>query len=309
MVLNLQAEVQVFMSCCKSVLNDDDFCADEDRDKMSKDTIQKILTKCSVEDSHTFIKWLHKSMHKVLHESLSGKKVNQEKLWTEFHELRGGDDFKVKWEDFLNECNISPVEPHLYQHLSVSMFKMMISTFLPTTVPGAATSSESSELTYEEMNALRYIGGYIIRSIRKDGMSRFDFLIKREPCSERSEEWLSYVDRGGLIHITDNFFQTLCSMELVIREELHGNSTFDKIFLLDRIMDNSDVLFNWTLTISEVDMEVEEQILFLENVIKKLLTIRGFSFAASILETYKQDNKKSTEKSLPLRKKLSSDKK
>ena len=36
-------------------------------------------------------------------------------------------------------------------------------------------------------------------------------------AEKRSEEWMCAVDRGGLIHVTDSFFDTLYSIECVVQ--------------------------------------------------------------------------------------------
>ena len=63
---------------------------------------------------------------------------------------------------------------------------------------------------------------------------------------------------------------------------------------------DDDVLFNWTMTGSD-----DENLL--QQIIKLWVTIRGFSFAKSIMEKYKQESKKFTEKSKGLHTKLFTD--
>lgn len=110
-----------------------------------------------------------------------------------------------------------------------------------------------------------------------------------------SEEWVSTVDRGGLIHVTDSFWQTLCAVEYSIRQS--NTAVFDKTKLHKNILDNSEVLFNWCCASAMVDDDEKMAVL---NLV--ITTIRGFSFAKSVLETF---TKKSTSKAKPLRKKIS----
>ena len=49
-------------------------------------------------------------------------------------------------------------------------------------------------------------------------------------------------------------------------------------------------------------MRKRRSLIVLNLVIKKYITVRGFSFTRSVLETFKQETKKSTSKSKPLRK-------
>lgn len=74
--------------------------------------------------------------------------------------------------------------------------------------------------------------------------------------------------------------------------------------LVNNLVDDSDVQFVWCLVGHEMDEECSTECL--EMIVKKWVTIRGFSFAKSMVELYKQESKKSTQKSKGLRAKLSS---
>lgn len=71
--------------------------------------------------------------------------------------------------------------------------------------------------------------------------------------------------------------------------------------LIGDLVDDSDVQFCWCL-VGEMDEEIGMECL--EKIITKWVTIRGFSFAKSLMELYKQRSKKSTQKSKGLRTKL-----
>ena len=112
-----------------------------------------------------------------------------------------------------------------------------------------------SDLSYEEINAIRCIGGYIIQSISKDQSvsASTKYLTKDEasPMSS-SNEWVCCVDRGGLIHTTDSFCQTLSAIEYCIRCHSTTNE-FDKKGVILSLM------------------------------VAKYVTIRGFSFTKSVI--------------------------
>jgi hypothetical protein len=69
--------------------------------------------------------------------------------------------------------------------------------------------------------------------------------------------------------------------------------------ITESIMDASEVQFHWSLASSQMDEEARE--LILEQIVRKWITIRGFSFTKSVLEQYKRETKRSTEKAKPLR--------
>ena len=69
---------------------------------------------------------------------------------------------------------------------------------------------------------------------------------------------------------------------------------------MESIATDKDVLFYWSIISAE---EKEEQIL-LRMLIEMWVSVRGFSFAKSMLEMYKQAQKKTVQKSKGVRKQL-----
>ena len=61
-----------------------------------------------------------------------------------------------------------------------------------------------------------------------------------------------------------------------------------KRYLTNMVVNDSDVLFNWCMA----GFEKDENASCLQQIVKKRITIRGFSFAACLIEMYKQENKK-----------------
>ena len=65
---------------------------------------------------------------------------------------------------------------------------------------------------------------------------------------------------------------------------------------------DDDVQFYWCLLSGNMDQESADKLL--EMLINKWITIRGFSFAKSIMEMYKNETKKGTQKAKALRRKV-----
>ena len=171
-------------------------------------------------------------------------------------------------------------------------------------ISGAEEILSDEVMTYEEENAVRYVGGYIIRSIRKDCMHDKDILVElnhlcnNDDNSEpsESEEWMCSIDRGGLIRIGDGLHQTLCCIEYRIRHHFstannpNTEHTVSVKAVVDDILDDCDVQFHCCLACYDMDQSVSDTLL--KTIVSKWVTIRGFSFAKSILERYKQIPKK-----------------
>ena len=301
-VIIITEAIQLLKDSCKAVTINEDLCAIEETSRLYKDAAKKLL-ELPHDDIIEFAQWLESTLQCVIVYA-QGKtcQISRDKLWMKFHESRSTTDFRLKWEAFLTTSRL-PKDPVFYQHLSLVALKKKMASL--TQIPATASSSNVSDLTFEEKNALCYIGGYILRSI-KGKIKDLDigFLIKSSPSEENSmEEWVCAVDRGGLIHITESFCHALYSIEMAIRRELNISRMYDKVKIREAVLDSSDVLFNWCLT--SMDIDERESVTILDKVLEKFITIRGFSFAKSILETYKQENKKSTQKAKPLRKKVS----
>ena len=173
-------------------------------------------------------------------------------------------------------------------------------------------------MTYEEQNAVHYVGGYVVRALKKskgnaDILPILDKLITSDgEHTGTSQTWLKSIDRGGLTDISDEAYQCFYAIEVANRGHLQIENTremnegfVDKV--TTSILNDEDLLFNWCLAVGlamgcNYDNEVADRCL--KQIVKKWITIRGFSFSNSLMEMYKQQSKKGTGKSKPLRSKL-----
>ena len=120
--------------------------------------------------------------------------------------------------------------------------------------------------------------------------------------SSLSAEWVQEVNRGGLTIITDQAQDAFMSKLRVNSAHKMDEQTRHK--LQSELFSDGDVQFNWCLTginMKIVDETAEE---ILELCIDQWITVRENSFANSIVEFYKQQSKKGTEKAKPLCKTL-----
>ena len=168
----------------------------------------------------------------------------------------------------------------------------------------------------EEENAIRYVGGYVIASLKKQegdeellvGLDSFVEKDTHEAAAiPTSAAWVEEINRGGLTRITEEAHQFFVAMEGSIRSYLtlskaHVMDNTTKSQVKNGVFADSNVQFSWCLTgiILKVGEDRAEELL--EMCIDKWLTIRGFSFANSIQEMFKQQAKKGTSKAKALRK-------
>ena len=180
-------------------------------------------------------------------------------------------------------------------------------------MPQTSTSTESPviPLTFEEQNALRYVAGYICRKVRdrlessslpkkNDMILCLIELSGDEVFEERGTElWTNTVDRGGLWHISNQTYGVFVIMEEII----HGHLSLAGVatpmdntrqVLVDVIRKNEDLLFEWDMLSAEVEEEVSVAVL--HKIIDLYVTVRGFGFATSCLEIYKQAHQTTLQK-------------
>ena len=82
-------------------------------------------------------------------------------------------------------------------------------------------------LSWDEQNAIKYAGGYVVNKLAKQyrKMARqfaecLQSMVDIQEASDMPTEsqWISSVDRGGLFHISDNAFAFFKAMELCIQK-------------------------------------------------------------------------------------------
>lgn len=115
------------------------------------------------------------------------------------------------------------------------------------------------------------------------------------------------MDRGGLVHISDTTYMLFVAMEMELRSHLHASgvtaSAGVKKKALESMACNEDVLAHWAeLSVNWAEEEAKKVLLTL--IIEHWVTVRGFSFTSSFMESYKQMCKKTIQKSKGLRKNL-----
>ena len=124
-------------------------------------------------------------------------------------------------------------------------------------------------------------------------------------CGSRahfSEAWTDLLDRGGLVHVSDDVYELFHVMEVELRPHLRPNGDAFKERAIQEVAGSERVLNIWS-TISRNWGREEAQEL-LKAIVEHWVTNRGFSFASALVEKYKQLHKKTVQKSMGLRKNL-----
>jgi len=70
-----------------------------------------------------------------------------------------------------------------------------------------------------------------------------------------------------------------------------------KVLIIEKLMKDQNIKCKWNVLTEDIDFPEEEEYHLLKEIISLWVTIRGFSLAATWLETYKQSASKNTIKS------------
>ena len=213
---------------------------------------------------------------------------------------------------FLSQVDLND-EPLFYQILTDEIFDQLLKKRLTALQGDSDCTEDCAELTFEEENAVRYVGGYVVRKLKEHpNCAKFRTLLNEMACEDDQKEnspsasWTNAIDRGGLVKVTHEANQLFQSIECCLRRYMNikkipqMDETY-KSYIVKMVMNDDDVLFYWSIAGFDTDEENEE---CLHSIINKWVTIRGFSFASSLMEMYKQEAKKGTGKSKSLRTKL-----
>ena len=266
-----------------------------------------------------FSSWLVAVLSNVA-ESASSRStgLKREKLWINYHKEVSSPDFVAKWKEFACEIGVR-VTALFFQHITDDLFNAILKEkFGVSQYTRDNDVNELPDLTYEEQNAVHYVGGYVLHALKKSKVNADilpivdKLIVSGGEHTGTSQIWLKSVDRGGLTDITDETYQCFYAIEVTIRRHLRIENTremnegfVDKVSTA--ILNDEDLLFNWCLAVglavgSNYDNDKADRCL--KQIVKKWITIRGFSFSNSLMEMYKQQSKKGTGKSKPLRSKL-----
>ena len=236
-------------------------------------------------------------------------------MWKSYYQLRTSPSYQTLRKQFVSKSVSVDVHPILYQYVTNQAFQaLMKQTFHSS--DGQHTPVEP--LTYGEENALRYVAGYVCHKLRrkitasKHPMRGKLLLCLMDLCDEDDEvsssaDWVHAVDRGGLVRVSENTQLLFERMELIIRSVYNIDAVRTmtdgiKKELRETVITDEDIAFHWS-TLS-IEVEEAEGTVLLGMIVDLFITIRGFSFSKSLMEMYKQEAKKCTQKSKSLRRKL-----
>ena len=239
-------------------------------------------------------------------------------MWRKYHSIRASLTFQQAWIQLLTHAlDKSSAKSSFYQHTTELIFSTLISLHYKKDL-NTATRPSYHKLTNIEENIIRYIAGYVCHKMQSklECNRNLDLLLiiaEMSGCeldeSLSSEYWTNILDRGGLFHINDNTYLLFCALEKELQQYLKVDRAImgqnDTNEIVDTLISNNDVQFLWnSITGVHPHINITSSNQLLRDMVQLFVTIRGFAFAKSLLEAYKQVSSKSLQKSKGLRKAL-----
>ena len=239
--------------------------------------------------------------------------TKQIKLWQEFHSKRSH-IIPTFWKTFCRQIGLN-YDQLAAQTINLQIFESFMKTYFYTTST-SAVASDFPTPTYsdDELNALRYVSGYVPHVLLKRYEKKMDERVS--PClaclgdmavagdessvHNYTTKWIDKVNRGGLFPVNDNSFCFFLALESIVRHLLsiayintNSNSQEDAIKrnIVEWCLKSNHVQLKWSVISKEID-DHETSITLLKEIITLWITIRGFSLAASWLESYKKNSKR-----------------
>ena len=208
-------EIRIIRCACSSILNDESFMIPGEGSEicvwMSKSLISLLSSpsQCCLQFANWLVCELQGILEKCKHKS--DGLFNQEKLWSTFQQTTLSSSFEEKWETYLISVGLDK-EPLFYQHITDEVFNLLIKQNIK--IPDKECMLEECEemLTFEEENAVRYVGGYILRVLKKQTLDSdiiriLNDFIEEDKENQDTDTWVGIVNRGGLVVITEEAYQ------------------------------------------------------------------------------------------------------
>ena len=174
-------------------------------------------------------------------------------------------------EELLELCAALGVELHQPHTLLWMLYEYQISSFLRPGLPVDQTRMEDDvELSHSELQTLRYVGGFLVHKLRRRKCSVAQGVAREltdstdgDQASSDSDDLLEFtklfvneMDRGGLTHITDNFFLFLREVEVVVKRSFQNVSETTAENLQSELFQNEVVRSLWEKAASEETEEI-----------------------------------------------------
>ena len=281
--------IAIFRAGLMEMLTDDSYEIPTENNKVCIEAARGLVSKLGSpsNDDIVFCEWLITVLDETIKSSLSEDAVvNREHLWTKLYQLQSSVEFVQKWKLYLTSLSI-PTLPVFFQLLTRLIFSDLVGKRISNNIVDTSVEADDCTLTTEEENAVRYVGGYIVRALKaktKDKqilscLQRLEQSDQSHVEDQVSAQWTVEINRGGLIHITDEAHDCFVSIEAATRRHFkvskaHTMDESTKKKVVDQITADDDVQFYWCLLGITADIGEEASEEVLESCVRQWVTVR-----------------------------------
>ena len=111
------------------------------------------------------VRWLPSSIVYIIHAVIlpNCTHINKEALWPKLYQFQISTHFAEKWCLYLTSLQV-PTDPVFHQHYTGIIFNNLVKQNVPST---EEKDMCVNPLTFEEENAIRYVGGYVLKCLKE----------------------------------------------------------------------------------------------------------------------------------------------
>ena len=241
------------------------------------------------------------------------KRIKLSHFWRQFHIFRLSSTVNKAWQSCAASLDIADSIKSLTLQV---ILKQMITNIISHRVKTTDTSIQVERMTEREENVVRHMAGYVAFKIKKKFPLHSDLLelesgvtldFTGDDLQDYTKVWTKQIDRGGLHHVNDTFYNFSVAVEYKCRKYLDtrltpGNDLVSKI--KEDCLKSEHIEKLWkeiSIPSSSASSKKSEEILF--YIIRLWTNIRVHSFAkkwsAELLAKAKsQSHTKSVRKTL-----------
>ena len=121
------------------------------------------------------------------------------------------------------------------------------------------------------------------------------------------KQWIDKVDQAGITILSEGGYDFFLSLELQTYESIRQLQQTVKGMnvesVVERTLDNEDILFHWAMLSLDISNEKDSSLL-LTFIIRLWIKMRGHSYALAITEAYKEITGHQVKRAKSLRKQL-----
>ncbi len=168
-VSTVSADFELFKKAVGSVLDDKGFEIATQKAERAVLTAERLLkwVECNKVEGAAFASTLVTSIRMCCSHSRAVLcHTLKEKMWEKYYKLCSSEDFRTSWTQFIQSSIGFLGNPIYYQFVTKAILEEIIKIQFPVIHSYSPNATEQVSLDFQERNALRYVGGYLLRSLK-----------------------------------------------------------------------------------------------------------------------------------------------